>query len=121
MSKKYILAAFSITSLPALAFAATSQTFGGVITDIIGYLNQVLFLLMALAVLMFVWYIIQYFIKPNEDRAGARDYVLYSIIGFFVILSMWGIVNILNNTFGVDNASNKPASLNNLNNLFPTN
>ena len=119
MQKKYIITTVFIALSPALAFAATSATLAKIITDITNYLNDVLFLLMALAIVIFVWYVIKYFIMPNEDRSKAGDYMLYSIIGFFVILSLWGIVNILNNTFGVGNSENKPASMQNLQNLFP--
>ena len=56
--------------------------------------------MMGFAVVLFTWFVIQYYIKPNEDRKNAGQYVMYSIIGFFVILSMWGLVNILSNTFG---------------------
>ena len=31
-------------------------------------------------------------------------YVLWSVVGFFVILSFWGMVNILTNTFKLDSS-----------------
>lgn len=94
------------------------------INQIIDYLNQVLFLLMGLAVIMFVWYIIQYFIRPNDSAEGRKQaglYLMYSLIGFFVILSFWGIVNILRNTFGdnLGNQANRPSSWTDFGNLFP--
>ena len=88
---------------------------------IVGYLNQALFVLMAIAIVMFVIYIIKYFIKADADRKAAGLYVLYSIIGFFVILSVWGIVNILSNTFGLSNTVNNPQSWANFVNIFPHN
>ena len=67
---------------------------------------------------MFVWYVIQYFIQPNDKRAEGAQYVMWAVIGFFVILSMWGIVNILTNTFNLGN--NNPSSWSSISNLFPT-
>jgi amino acid permease len=93
---------------------------GYVINIIIYYLNQALVLLMGLAIIIFVWYVIQYFIRPNEDRTNASSYVMWSLIGFFVILSFWGLVNILQNTFGLQNSYNRPASWADFSNLFPT-
>ena len=101
---------------PAIALAA-QQTLGTLITKIVGYLNQALVLLMGVAVVFFVFYVIKYFILPNENRKEAGSYVLFSVLGFFVILAMWGLVNILSNTFGLEN--NAP-TLNTLHNLFPS-
>ena len=89
-----------------------------VIKLIIGYLNQFLYLLMAFAIVVFIWYIIKYFIKPDSEKKEAGNYVMYSLIGFFVILSVWGIVRILMNTFGLSNVGNSP-SVNEVQNLFP--
>jgi len=120
MNKKISTLALSITALaiPAITFAQ-QQNLGTVINTIIKYLNQVLVLMIGLAVVIFVWYIIQYFIKPNEDRKNAGMYVMYSLIGFFVILSFWGLVNILQNTFGLKNENNQPASWTSFRGLFP--
>jgi glucan phosphoethanolaminetransferase (alkaline phosphatase superfamily) len=87
---------------------------------IIGYLNQALFLLMGVATVMFVFYVIKYFMTPDADRTEARNYVLYSVIGFFIILSFWGLVNILQNTFGLQNTRNRPSTWASFSNLFPT-
>lgn len=97
----------------------TQPNLCGIINLVIAYLNQFLLLLMALAVVMFVWYVIKYFIKPDAEKKEAANYLLYSIIGFFVILSIWGLVNILGNTFGLGNATNQAPSWQNFNNLFP--
>jgi hypothetical protein len=73
---------------------------------------------MGFAVVAFVFYVIKYFITANDKRSEAGQYIMYSMIGFFVILSMWGIVNILVNTFELD--SNSPSSWSDIKQLFPT-
>jgi len=85
------------------------------------YLNMALQLLMGLAVLLFVWYVIQYFIRPADSKGHleAAQYVLWSVIGFFVILSMWGIVNVLSATFWGSNAPSNAPTWGNIKNLFP--
>jgi hypothetical protein len=85
---------------------------------VITYLNQILVLLMAFAIVSFVWYIIKYFIKADADKKEAANYAMYAIIGFFVILSVWGLVNILSNTFGLGNSNASGTVKSNLNSLF---
>lgn len=96
-----------------------SLTLCSLIVRVVGYLNQILFLLIGLSVVTFAYYVFKYFIKPNENHDEAGKYVLYSVIGFFVILSMWGLVNILQNTFGIGNTGYSQNSWDNVSNLFP--
>jgi hypothetical protein len=109
--------AIGSTLLPLMAFAS-NKTLNDLVATAAGYLNEALALLMGLAVVMFVWYVIKYFIQPSEKaRSEGSQYVMWSVIGFFVIFSMWGIVNILISTF--DLGSNSAGSWANMSNLFP--
>ena len=74
---------------------------------------------MGFAVVMFVWYVVKYFIVSSDEanRGAAAQYVMWSMIGFFIILSIWGLVNILLHTFNL--GSNSPGSLTSLTNIFP--
>jgi Type IV secretion system pilin len=83
-----------------------NKTFADIIYQIIGYFNTAIYVIMSLAVIFFVWNVFKYFIMKSDnptERAEAGKYVLYSLIGFFVILSFWGLVNIFTNTFQLDN------------------
>ncbi|MGC9605582.1 MAG: pilin [Minisyncoccia bacterium] len=102
-----------------VALNCDPKTLCYVVSQVIAYLNLALSLLMAVAIVMFVWYVIKYYIRPNEERKQAGLYVMYSIIGFFVILSIWGIINILGSTFGLGNAGNQQKSWSSFVNLFP--
>jgi len=95
----------------------TNLTLKSLIALVAGYFNDILALMMGLAVIMFVWYVIKYFIQPNDKRSEAGQYVMWSLIGFFVILSIWGLVNILINTFNLGTGS--PTTWTSINNLFP--
>ncbi|MDB5239214.1 MAG: hypothetical protein JWO00_549 [Candidatus Parcubacteria bacterium] len=131
MNKKFTLSLAALLSfiLPHIAFAGVyvdcppgngGTTLCTLVDVTIGYFNIALVLLMSFAVLMFTYYIIQYYVKPNEDRKNAGQYVMYSIIGFFVILSLWGLVNILSNTFGGLGNRQNSSTLQDLP-VFPTN
>lgn len=119
MSKRFLQISLvgTITLFPFLVFAET-KTLASLILTIIGYLNSILYLIMGVAIVMFVFYVIKYFMRPSTDRAEAWNYVIYSIFGFFVVLSFWGIVNILTNTFNLGN--NNPSSWSSVANIFPS-
>jgi hypothetical protein len=102
-------------AIPLMAFAQ-AKTLKTLIDQVTTYFNYFLVLMMGFAIVMFVWYVIKYFIRTTEDHKEAGLYVMYSVIGFFVILSMWGIVNILQNTFGLQNDA---PSWRTINSLFP--
>jgi len=71
---------------------------------IIRYINEGIWLLMALATIIFVWNVVQYFVvKTDGDRSEAAKYLLFSIIGLAVIVSFWGLVNVVIKTFDLEN------------------
>jgi len=60
--------------------------------------NALIPTLMALALLLFIWGVIQYFILGADDegkRETGRAYMLYAIIGLVAIVAVWGIVNLV--------------------------
>ncbi len=63
-------------------------------------------LVFSLAVVVFLWGVVQFVINPeNEDKKKkGKDIMIWGIIGLFVMISVWGLVAILGNTFGVRNA-----------------
>lgn len=101
---------------PALLFSAlvpymaSAQGINlGVITpysnDIITFINAILVpVLFALAFLYFVYGVYKYFIlgaDNDTERETGRDFVMWSLIGFVVILSVWGLVDVLVHTFNI--------------------
>ena len=119
MKKIIYLSSIATLLLPAVALANTQSTLSTLINTIIGYLNQGLILLMGVAVVVFVWNVIKYFVLTTEEHTAAAPYVLWSVVGFFIILSFWGLVNILQNTFNLQNGTNTPSSWASFSSLFP--
>jgi hypothetical protein len=65
--------------------------------------NIITYLLVGLAVIYIIWNTVQYLIKPNSaERSEAVASIGWGILGLFIIVSLWGIVNILVNTFYTD-------------------
>jgi len=77
------------------------------IRDIINlYLVPLLF---AVALIVFLWGIYQYFIQGaanEESQKKGRTFALYGIIGLVIISSVWGLVRIVTSTFIPSTVSN---------------
>jgi len=107
-----LLAPASAFALPALAFAQgnpgslTFTSSGTNALSILGVVSNIFGIVIPLLVTLAVIYVIVGIIKyatasDDESQATARKSILHGIIALFVIVSIWGLVAILNNTFGV--------------------
>lgn len=65
--------------------------------------KSVIPLLLAIAVLAFIWGIIILVMNPDsEDKKNqGKKFMLWGIIALFVIISVWGLVAVLTNTLGI--------------------
>jgi hypothetical protein len=71
------------------------------IDSIIGILqNNVIPLLFALATIYFLWGVLSYIMSADDEKgiAEARSYIIYGLVGLFVIVSMWGLVGLVTRT-----------------------
>ena len=97
---------FIITLLfPVIIHAQALQTISNVnnlATRLAGIGNIITYLLVGLAVIYIIWNIVQYFIHGDGDRKESGMNILWGIVGLFIIVSLWGLVNILVNTFYTD-------------------
>lgn len=76
--------------------------------------NSVLIpILFAVAFIVFLYGIYKYFIQEassESDKADGRKFAMWGIIGFIIISSVWGLVNIAKDTLVPSSAnSNHPA------------
>lgn len=71
---------------------------------VMGILDKVVILLISLAVIFFLYGIVKFIKSADEEegRKNGKNIMLYGVIGLFVMVSVWGIVNILINTFELD-------------------
>lgn len=100
----HILTAFA---LPALAFAQPINNVGDAGRIVISIINGVLVpLIFALAFIVFIWGIFLYFVSGGHDeekRERGKSLMLWGLIGFFVMVSVWGLVNLFLGTFQLNN------------------
>ncbi|HYF29208.1 MAG TPA: pilin [Candidatus Paceibacterota bacterium] len=97
-------------ALPLFAFA--QGTFEGtrgvqqLAISVIQFINGILVpLIFALAFIVFIWGVFQYFIAGGHDeekKESGKSLMLYGLIGFFVMVSVWGLVNILVTSFNLN-------------------
>ncbi len=94
-----ILPAF-IWSLPSIAFAATPTTFCELVKFIVSILNG-LTALMVLAALVAYLYGIMIHMKDvgESSRTKLKNVILWGFVGLFVMVSIWGILRVLQATF----------------------
>lgn len=63
-------------------------------------------LLIALSVIVFIWGVLKYISGADDEtkRTEGRNFMIYGIIGLFVMVSVWGLVQVLQGTFGFGNS-----------------
>lgn len=89
---------------PTVCSSGNISTLQGLLCKFSELLNAVLPVLVALAVLYFVWGVVQYVVSSDEEaKKKGRDRIVFGVIGLVVIIGVWGLVNIVRNTFGLGN------------------
>jgi hypothetical protein len=94
-----IALAFGALALPALASAAS-------LLDTLAFFNTLLNgaigLLITLAIIAFFWGLVRYLFGGGaEGKSEGLSIMLYGVITIFVMVSIWGIVRLLQSTFQV--------------------
>jgi hypothetical protein len=86
-----------------------------IVSTIQELINLALPVIIAGAVVWFVYGIARYVLAAGDDEAkkSAKDKIVYGLIGLTVMVSVWGIVNIVVRTLGLTDTS-IPASVDNL-------
>jgi hypothetical protein len=84
----------------------STQGLLGVIKFIGQFINWVLPLIISLTVVVFVWGIFKLVLAGDSEdaRKEARGYITWGIVALFVMVSVWGLVNILISSFQLRNS-----------------
>jgi hypothetical protein len=104
MKKLVKIGAGVVSALPFLAFAQSANTtyLSSLIDGAKALLDQLVIFLIALAVVWFIWNVIRYTMSSDEEKKGAaKSQMIWGIIAIAVIVSVWGLVAILQSIFGV--------------------
>lgn len=105
MKKATIASLFVVTLLPSLAHAQSQSGLFGLLDQANKLIGQLLPFVITLTLLVFLWGILKYVISGGDGtaRKEAVGYIIWGLIALFVMVSVWGLVNILVRTFNPDN------------------
>ncbi|MEZ4211081.1 MAG: hypothetical protein R3B39_02235 [Candidatus Paceibacterota bacterium] len=64
-------------------------------------------LLISISVIVFIVGVIKYISKGDDSsaREEGTNLIIYGLVGLFVIVSVWGLVGVLQGTFGIGNTT----------------
>jgi len=102
-----ILSGMAVVLLaPFYAHAATNNSIQALLGNVSLFISEVLIpVLFSIAFLFFLVNMVKYFIiggASEEDRAKGKKNVLYSLIAFVFLISIWSIVTLLVNGLGIE-------------------
>ena len=102
--KKYVVLGGALALSPLVALAATGQGAGQGLAGVLGTLGNLIKIavpiVISFAVLAFLWGLAMYLWR--EEKEQGKDMMIWGIVGLFVMVSIWGLVNLLKDTFGLD-------------------
>lgn len=80
------------------------MTFESITSNIVKLTGYISIFIIALALAAFLYGLVSYIINSNSDekRKESISYIVYGLIGLFVMVSFWGLVYVISNTFGFD-------------------
>ena len=104
--KKYILAILSVFPVTALAFSLSDSSF----FDVASYVYETVMILVpilsGLAFIAFFWGLSKFILNSSGDQAGlkkGKDYMLWSILALFILVTFRAIVGMVSTELGIDN------------------
>ncbi len=105
---KKIVALLAVFLLPLISLGAGGNgtlANGNIFETATGIINKLIPFIIGVAVFIFIVGLIRYVnAGGDEDKVkAARNTIIWGLIIIFVMFSAVGIVNILNNTFNLDN------------------
>ena len=101
--------ALALVILPGVAFGQFGEV-NDFLDDVSSFINSTLIpLVFALALLVFIYGIFNYFILgggDDEKREEGKSLMLWAIVGFVVMVSVFGIVNLIAGGLGFSDDEN---------------
>jgi hypothetical protein len=108
-SKKSLLATAGAFALPFVALAQQGGSSDGIrhlLGIAAGIIQALIPIVIGLAVLVFLWGVLQYVLRSSDaGKDEGRQFMLWGIIALFVMVSVWGLVNILRDSLGLNLAT----------------
>lgn len=98
--------AYASVFTPLAAFAA-ADLLSPILTNVKAALDIVVPIAITLALIYFIWQVVKYVIAADEEqKTDARKKMLYGVVGLFLIIAIWGLVNFIGSYLGVNPTAN---------------
>lgn len=103
MKLRYLSLLAALLSTPLLALAqGYSSDLKGLVDYLVNFLKtSVLWLIFALAVIFFLWNILNYLRKPDKVQESGK-YILWGLIALTVMFTLYSLVGLIAETFNFE-------------------
>lgn len=80
----------------------SDATFANIVDKLITIVGNLVYLVLALGLLSFLYGLYGYIVNSGDEnkRKESIQYIVYGLIGLFVMVAVWGLVAILANVLG---------------------
>ena len=114
MKRTNALLMIAAALVPGAANASAALTFSGLANQIVTLLNSATFTLIALALVVYFWNVASGIYKASHgdatEQTALRSYLYLGVGIIFVMVSIWGIVKLLQTSLFGDGISNTTTS-----------
>jgi hypothetical protein len=100
--KKTAFISAAIFALPLIASAQALQPIKNLIVAVGGILNMLIPVLIAAALVVFFYGLVKYIRDAGEGHGEGRNTMIAGIVSLFIMVSVWGLVNLAQNALGVN-------------------
>jgi len=78
------------------------KTFSTFVNEIIGLITLFIPIIVGLAMVTFLYGLVLYIGNSGDEskRKESVQYIIYGLVGLFVMVSVWGLVGMIAGTFG---------------------
>ncbi len=92
------------TSLLVLTLPALTSAVGllDTLVTVNRFLNGLIGVIITIAIIVFFWGLVKYLTTiGGEGKAEGLQIMMYGLVAIFVMVSIWGLINLLQNTFQI--------------------
>jgi|JI10StandDraft_1071094.scaffolds.fasta_scaffold256993_2 hypothetical protein len=109
---KIFITSLTIISSAAVALAQVNDQPVRDIINLGGFtVSSLIPIAVSLAVLAFFWYLVKFIWMASDNpeaQSKAKSGIFYSIFAIFVMVSIWGIVGLMQGTLGINSRAERP-------------
>ena len=65
-------------------------------------LSPAVYLIIGISVVVFLWGVLKFIRAEGDDKNEGRQFIVWGLVGLFIIVSLWALVSILQGTFNLN-------------------